>query len=145
MSSEKVPIRRDFTVAHSAQNYRWFRCTGKCGTEIIAIAEAWLACGQPGCRGQMKPSNRISSSRLAKEQFEAARDHGAKSRLTPRFLGVLASERPWNSHSDGYDYEGVLRGLIGGIAVAQEMVIQALIDGSDGEWQWAPGTGRCDD
>lgn len=77
----------------------------------------------------------------ANEQFEAARTRGETPRSTPQFLGVLASERPWKSSGDGFTHEGDLKGLFGGIAVAQELVIQVLIGGSDGEWNWAPGVG----
>ena len=133
--------KRDYVESHSAQDYRKFRCTGTCGTELVALAGAEVWCGQPGCRGSMRPSYRVSSRRLATEQFEAARDRGETPRSTPHFLGVLASETPWKSAGDGFTHEGDLRGLFGGIAVTQELVIQVLIGGSDGEWNWAPGVG----
>lgn len=91
----------------------------------------------------MKPSYRVSSRRLGIEQFQAARDRGENPRFTPRFLGVLPSHRPWKSSGDGYTPGGDLGGLFGGIAVAQELAIEALLDGSDGEWKWAPGVGGC--
>jgi hypothetical protein len=89
----------------------------------------------------MKPSYRVSSKRLGNEQFQAARDRNENPRFTPRFLGVLPSHRLWNSSGDGSVHQGDLRGLFGGIAVAQELVTEAQIDGSDCQWNWAPGIG----
>ena len=133
--------RREYVLRHEIQDYRKFKCSGSCSTENVALAGAALWCGQPGCRGSMKPSYPVSSKRLANEQFEAARGRCETLRSTPLFLGVLASEKPWKSTGDGFTHEGDLRGLFGGIAVAQELVIQVLIGGSDGEWNWAPGVG----
>lgn len=139
MTEWKMPTRREFVFSHCSQNYRRFRCTGSCGTEIEALAGAEVWCGQPGCRGSMKPSYRVSSRRLATEQFEAARNRGENPRFTPQFLKVLPSERPWKSTGDGSTHEGDFRGPFEGIAVAQELMIHALIDDPDGEWHWAPG------
>jgi hypothetical protein len=60
-------------------------------------------------------------------------------------LGVLPSHRLWNSSGDGSVHQGDLRGLCGGIALAQELVVQDLIDGLEGEWNWAPGLGVRDE
>ena len=141
MRVDLMPRRMDFVEAHRCQKYRTFKCSGSCSTEMVALAGAEVWCGQPDCRGSMKPSYPVSSKRLANEQFEAARDRGETPRFTPHFLGVLPSERPWKSTGDGLTHEGDLWGLFGGIAVAQELVIQVLIGGSDGEWNWAPGVG----
>jgi len=139
MRVDLMPRRMDFVEAHRYQKYRTFKCSGSCSTEMVALAEAALWCGQPGCRGSMKPSYPVSSKRLANEQFEAARDRGETPRSTPHFFGVLASERPLKSTGDGLTHEGNLKAPFEGVAVAQQMVIQALIDDSDGGWQWAPG------
>ena len=141
MTKWMEPRRREYVLRHEIQDYRKFKCSGSCSTEIVALAGAALWCGQPGCRGSMKPSYPVSSKRLANEQFEAARGRRETPRSTPLFLGVLASEKPWKSTEDGFTHEGDLMGLFGGIAVAQELVIQVLIGGSDGEWNWAPGVG----
>ena len=141
MTKWMEPRRHEYVLRHEIQNYRKFKCSGSCSTEIVALAGAALWCGQPGCRGSMKPSYPVSSKRLANEQFEAARGRRETPRSTPLFLGVLASEKPWKSTEDGFTHEGDLMGLFGGIAVAQELVIQVLIGGSDGEWNWAPGVG----
>ncbi len=141
MRVDLMPRRMDFVEAHRYQKYRTFRCSGSCSTEIVALAGAALWCGQPGCRGSMKPTYPVSSKRLANQQVEAARGRDETPRSTPHFLGVLASEKPWKSAGDGFTHKGDLHGLFGGIAVAQELVIQVLIGGSDGEWNWAPGVG----
>jgi hypothetical protein len=83
------------------------------------------------------------SKRLGNQQFQAARDRDENPRFTPRFLGVLPSHRPWKSSGDGFTPGGDLGGLFGGIAAAQELTIEALLDGSDGEWKWAPSVGGC--
>ena len=139
MVVDVMPRRIEFVESHCQQEYRTFKCSGSCGIQIDALAGAKLWCGQPDCRGVMKPSYRVSSKRLGTEQFRAARDRGETPRSTPRFLGVLPSERPWKSTGDGLTHEGDLKASFGGVAVGQQMVIQALIDDSDGGWQWAPG------
>jgi hypothetical protein len=141
MRVDLMPRRLDLLQAHRCQEYRTFKCSGSCSTEIVALARAALWCGQPGCRGSMKPSYPVSSKRLANEQFQAACGRDDPPPSTPHFLGVLPSEKPGKSTGDGFTHEGDLGGLFGGIAVAQESVIQVLIGGSDGEWNWAPGVG----
>jgi hypothetical protein len=141
MSASGRSTKREFIKTHQDYEFRKFRCTGSCGTAIEALAAADLWCGQPDCRGVMKPSYRVSSKRLGNEQFQATRSRDENPRFTPRFLGVLPSERPWNSAGDGSVHQGDLRGLFGGIAVAQELVLEAQIDGSDCEWNWALGIG----
>ena len=105
--------------------------------EILALDGSWLACGQPGCRGHMKPSNRISSKRLATEQFEQACREGTNPRLTPRFSGVFGSESP---EVDGLD-PGRGVGALGvpwlGIALVQEQVVSTLLNGGSVVWQWS--------
>ena len=142
MRVDLMPRRMDFVEAHRDQKYRTFRCSGSCSIEIVALAGAALWCGQPDCRGSMKPSYPVSSKRLANEQFEAARTRGETPRSTPHFLGVLASARPWKSSGNGLTHEGDLKAPFWGVAVAQQMVIEALIDDLDGEWFWAMGTGN---
>lgn len=139
MTEWKIPTQKEFVSRHRSQDYRRFRCTGSCGTEIEALAAAELWCGQPGCRGSMKPSYPVSSRRLAIEQFNSARRRDETPRFTPHFLGVLAFERPWKAPNDRVTHEGDLGGLIAGIAQAQELLIDALICAPDGQWCWAPG------
>ena len=143
MVVDVMPRRIEFVESHCQQEYRTFKCSGSCGIQIDALAGAKLWCGQPDCRGVMKPSYRVSSKRLGIEQFRAARDRGENPRFTPHFLRVLPPERAWKSRIDVREREGDLRDLFGGIALAQELVIQGLLDGSDGEWKWAPSVGGC--
>lgn len=138
MTNWSPPTRKDIRSGHTAQAYRWYRCTGACGTEIVALGGSWLACGQPECRGRMKPSNRISSKRLATEQFEEARRVDSNSRLTPRFSGVFRSESPEVDGSDSARGEGVLGVPWLGVALVQEQVISALLNGGSVVWQWSP-------
>ena len=101
MRVDLMPRRLDFVEAHRFQSYRTFRCSGSCSTEIVALAGAALWCGQPGCRGSMKPSYPVSSKRLANEQFEAARDRGETSRSTPTFKGFWPHRGPeWSKYDD---------------------------------------------
>lgn len=86
----------------------------------------------------MKPSNRISSKRLATEQFEQTRREGSNPRLTPSFSGVFRSESPEVEGSDSARGEGVLGVPWLGIALAQEQVISALLNGGSVVWQWSP-------
>lgn len=132
------PSLREFVARHSNQAYRWYRCTGACDTEILALDGSWLACGQPGCRGRMKPSNRISSKRLATEQFEQACREDLNPRLTSRFSGVFRSESPEVKGSDPARGEGVLGVPWLGVALVQEQVISALLNGGSVVWQWSP-------
>jgi len=141
MRVDLMPRRMDFVEAHRYQKYRTFRCSGSCSIEIVALAGAALWCGQPGCRGSMKPSYPVSSTRLAIEQFEVARDRCETPRFTPNFFEVLASERPWKSTGDGLTHDGDFRALFEGITVGQELVIEALIDGGTGAWCWAKNQG----
>ena len=107
MTKWMEPRRHEYVLRHEIQNYRKFKCSGSCSTEIVALAGAALWCGQPGCRGSMKPSYPVSSKRLANEQFEAARDRGEPPRSTPHILGILASQRPWQATGDCWTHEGI--------------------------------------
>ena len=137
--------RIEFVESHCQQEYRTFKCSGSCGIQIDALAGAKLWCGQPDCRGVMKPSYRVSSKRLGSEQFQAARDRGENPRFTPRFLNVLPTDRAWKSSDDVFTHGGDLGGLFGGIALAQELVIGVLIDGGTGEWSWGNTQGEDHD
>ena len=88
--------RKEFGEAHAGYEFRQFKCSGSCGTVIEAMAHSRLWCNQPGCRGSMRPSYRVSAKRLANDQFEAAHRGDQTPRSTPRFPGFLASETPQN-------------------------------------------------
>ena len=144
MSEGKRLTRKDYLEAHEPYTFRRFVCSGSCGMVVEALSAGEVFCCQPGCRGVMKASYRLSSRRLANDQYETARDRDETPRFTPQILGVLASERPWNSSGDGPTPPGGFEGLIEGIAKAQELVIEAFIQDPDGEWLWAPGVGGGD-
>jgi len=91
-----VTSRKEFGEAHAGYEFRQFKCSGSCGTVIEAMAHSQLWCNQPGCRGSMRPSYRVSAKRLANDQFEAAHRGDQTPRSTPRFPGFLASETPQN-------------------------------------------------
>jgi len=91
-----VTSRKEFLEAHEGYEFRQFKCSGSCGTVIEALAHSQLWCNQPGCRGSMRPSYRVSAKRLANDQFEAAHRGDQTPRSTPRFPGFLASETPQN-------------------------------------------------
>jgi len=91
-----VTSRKEFGEAHAGYVFRQFKCSGSCGTVIEAMAHSQLWCNQPGCRGSMRPSYRVSAKRLANDQFEAAHRGDQTPRSTPRVPGFLASETPQN-------------------------------------------------
>ena len=57
----------------------------------------------------------------ANEQFEAARYRGETPRSTPRFLGILASQRPWKATGDGWTHEADFRAPFGGVQEEDEL------------------------
>jgi hypothetical protein len=136
------PSRADFVREHAKQRYRHYRCTGSCGTDVVALDGSDLWCGQPGCRGHMKPSNRISSKRLASEQFEEACRECSNSGLAPRFSGVFGSESPEGGGSDPARGEGGLGVPWLGIALVQEQVVSTLLRCGSVEWSWSPSVRR---
>jgi hypothetical protein len=136
------PSRADFVREHTKQKYRHYRCTGSCKTDVVALDGSDLWCGQPGCRGSMKPSNRISSKRLATEQFEQACREGSNPGLTPRFSGVFDSESREVGSSDPAMGEGGLEVPWLGIALVQEQVVSTLLRCASVEWSWSPSVRR---
>ena len=141
MSEGKRLTRKDYQEAHEPYTFKRFVCSGSCGLVVEALSAGDVFCCQPGCRGVMKPSYPVSAKRLANDQFETARDRDETPRFTPPILGVLPSERRWNSSGDGFTPLGGFQGLLEGIAKVQDLVIEALIEGPDGDWRWAPGLG----
>ena len=144
MSEGKRLTRKDYQEAHKHYTFKRFACSGSCGIVVEALSAVDVFCCQPGCRGVMQPSYRVSAKRLANDQFETARDRDETPRFTPPILGVLPSERPWNSSGDGHTPPGGFQGLLEGIARAQDLVIEAFIQEPDGECRWAPGVGGGD-
>ncbi len=141
MNEGKRLTRKDYHEAHEHYTFKRFVCSGSCGLVVEALSAGEVFCCQPGCRGVMQPSYRVSAKRLANDQFETARDRDETPRFTPQILGVLPSERPWNSSGDGFTPPGGFQGLLEGIDKAQDLVIQALIEDPDGQWRWASGLG----
>ncbi len=139
MRKGKRLTRKDYQKAHEDYTFKRFVCSGSCGIVVEALSAGEVFCCQPGCRGVMQPSYRVSAKRLANDQFETARDRDETPRFTPPILGVLPSERPWNSSGDGFTPPGGFQGLLGGLAKAQDLVTEAFIRDPDGEWRWAPG------
>ena len=85
--------RKDYQKAHEPYAFKRFVCSGSCGLVVEALSAGEVFCCQPGCRGVMKASYRVSADRLANDQFEAARGRDETPRFTPHFLQVFRSER----------------------------------------------------
>jgi hypothetical protein len=145
MGSNSPPTRAEFVEVHRDYVFRKFRCSGSCGVVVEALAGSQLWCGQPGCRGSMKPSYPVSGKRLANDQFEAAHRRAQTPRSTPRFSQLFRSEKcprlVGASGTSGGDEGALLRG----IAIAQELLMKAWIDGAEGHWYWTPGEISCHD
>ena len=128
--------RQTYVKAHTKQKYRKYRCSGSCGLVVEALVGSELWCGQPGCRGSMKPSYPVSGKRLANDQFEAAHRRAQTPRSTPRFSQVFRSEKPAGVTGASGRSRGDEGALCKGIALAQELLIQTLIDGGIVQWCW---------
>ena len=128
--------RQTYVKAHAKQKYRKFRCSGSCGVVVEALAGSHLWCGQPGCRGSMKPSYPVSSKRLANDQFESAHRRAQTPRSTPRFSQLFRSEKAGGVTGATGRSRGDEGALCKGIALAQESLIQTLIDGGIVHWCW---------
>ena len=136
MGSDSSLTRAKFVKGHRDYEFRKFRCTGSCGVVVEALAGSQLWCGQPGCRGSMKPSYPVSSKRLANDQFEAAHRRDKTPRSTPRFSQLFRSERPAGVTGASGRSRGDEGALCKGIALSQELLIQTLIDGGIVQWCW---------
>ena len=130
------PSRQTYVKAHAKQKYRKFRCSGSCGLVVEALVGSELWCGQPGCRGSMKPSYPVSSKRLANDQFESAHRRAETPRSTPRFSQLFRSEKCPRLVGASGTSRGDEGALFKGIALAQELLIQTLIDGGIAQWCW---------
>ena len=130
------PSRQTYVKAHTKQKYRKYRCSGSCGVVVEALAESQLWCGQPGCRGSMKPSYPVSSKRLANDQFESAHRRAETPQSTPRFSQLFRSEKCPRLVGASGTSRGDEGALFKGIALAQESLIQTLIDGGIVHWCW---------
>jgi hypothetical protein len=136
MGSNSPPTRAEFVEVHRDYVFRKYRCSGSCGVVVEALAGSQLWCGQPGCRGSMKPSYPVSSKRLANDQFESAHRRAETPRSTPRFSQLFRSEKPGGVTGATGRSRGDEGALFKGIALSQELLIQTLIDGGIVQWCW---------
>lgn len=67
-------LRQEMNRAHEGLVYLNFRCTGSCGTEVVALSGCELWCGQLGCRGRMRPGRVVSTKRLIRDHFKPPLD-----------------------------------------------------------------------
>ncbi len=93
----------------------------------------------------MKPSYPVSSTRLANDQFESAHRRAQTPRSTPRFSQLFRSEKPAGVTGASGRSRGDEGALRKGIALAQELLIQTLIDGGIVQWCWTPVEISCHD
>ena len=145
MGSNSPPTRAEFVEVHRDYVFRKFRCSGSCGVVVEALAGSELWCGQPGCWGSMKLSDPVSSTRLANDQFEAAHRRDKTPRSTPWFSQLFRSERPAGQTGASGRSRADEGALFRGIAIAQELLMKAWIDGAEGHWYWTPREISCHD